>query len=107
MELERFSFVLLCRPPDAPDLPEQRLDELQEQHLAHLDSLRERGVLLLAGPFGDRPDETYRGLCILTTSLEETRELMAEDPSVQAGRMAPVVMSFWTHPGSLPGSESS
>jgi uncharacterized protein len=107
VDLERYSFVLLCRPPDAPDLPEERLDELQEQHLAHLDVLRERGVLVLAGPFGDRPDETFRGLCVLDTSLEETRELMSRDPSVQAGRMTPVVMSFWTLPGSLPAPSGS
>ena len=48
MELERFTFVLLRRPADAPEYPDERLDEIQEQHLAHLAELRERGVLLLA-----------------------------------------------------------
>jgi hypothetical protein len=61
VELERFSFVLLPRPEDAPDHPPTRLD------------------LLLAGPFGDRTDESLRGLCILDLGLDETRELMAED----------------------------
>ena len=70
MELERYTFVLLRRPPDAPDYPEERLDEIQEQHLAHLAELHERGVLLLAGPFGDQPDESLRGLCVLTTGVE-------------------------------------
>jgi uncharacterized protein YciI len=105
-DLERFSFVLLRRPDDAREYTDERLEELQEQHIAHLSSLHERGVLLLAGPFGDRTDESLRGLCILSTSLEETRELMAHDPSVLAGRMAPDVMSFWTLPGSLPASAS-
>jgi uncharacterized protein YciI len=106
-ELERYSFVLLRRPDDAPRYSDERLDELQEQHIAHLASLGERGVLLLSGPFSDRTDESLRGLCILNTSLDETRELMAHDPSVLAGRMVPDVMSFWTLPGSLPASASS
>jgi uncharacterized protein len=106
MELERFTFVLLRRPADAPEYPEDRLEEIQEQHLAHLAELRERGVLLLAGPFDDQPDESLRGLCVMTTELLETRELMANDPAVVAGRLAADVMSWWTHRGSLRGSES-
>jgi uncharacterized protein len=106
-ELERYTFVLLRRPPDAPDYPEERLDEIQEQHLAHLAELRERGVMLLAGPFGDQPDEAWRGLCIFTTGIDETRDLMANDPAVVAGRLAPDVMSWWTLRGSLPASGSS
>ena len=107
MELERYSFVLLRRPPDAPDYPAERLEEIQEQHLAHLAELHERGVLLLAGPFGDQPDDSLRGLCVFTTSVDETRELMGRDPAVLAGRLAVDVMSWWTARGSLPASESS
>ena len=107
MELKQYSFVLLRRPPDAPDYPEKRLDEIQEQHLAHLAELHEREVLLLAGPFGDQPDESLRGLCVMTTSVSETRALMANDPAVKAGRLVPEVMCWWTAPGSLPASGSS
>ena len=106
-DIERFTFVLLRRPPDAPGYPEERLDEIQEQHLAHLDELRERGVLLLVGPFGDQADESLRGLCLLTTGLEEARALMARDPAVVAGRLAADIMSWWTPRGSLPPSGSS
>ncbi len=107
MDLERFTFVLRRRPADAPDYPDERRDELQEQHLAHLPSLRDRGVLLLAGPIRDQSDESLRGLCVLTTSLEETRAPPADDPSVRARRLAPEITSWLTHRGSLPGSESS
>jgi uncharacterized protein YciI len=107
VELQRYTFVLLRRPPDAPDYPEERLDEIQEEHLAHLAELRDRGVLLLAGPFGDRPDESLRGMCVLTTGLDETRRVMARDPAVVAGRMVADVMSWWTPRGSLPASGSS
>jgi uncharacterized protein YciI len=49
VELERYTFVLLRRPPDPTEYPAERLNEIQEQHLAHLGELRARGVLLLAG----------------------------------------------------------
>jgi len=107
VELKRYTFVLLRRPPNAPDYPEERLDQIQEQHLAHLGQLRERGVLLLSGPFGDQPDESWRGLCVLTTSIDESRELMSQDPAVLAGRLVPDVLSWWTPRGSLPASGSS
>jgi uncharacterized protein len=107
MQLERYTFVLLRRPADAPDLPDKRLEEIQEQHLAHLGALKQRGVLLLAGPFDDQPDEALRGLCIFETDLDETRVIMAEDPAVLAGRLTVDVMTWWTMPGSLRASASS
>jgi uncharacterized protein YciI len=107
VELERYSFVLLRRPVDAPEYPEEQLNEIQEQHLARLTELSERGVLLLAGPFDDQPDEALRGLCVFDASLDETRALMAVDPAVAAGRLAADVMTWWTAPGSLRTSASS
>ena len=93
MELERYTFVLLRRPPDAPDYPEEQLEEIQEQHLAHLAAMHRRRMLLLSGPFDDQPDESLRGLCVYTTSLEETREITAQDPAVRAGRLVADVMT--------------
>jgi uracil-DNA glycosylase len=55
-----------------------------------LSTWAERGVLLLAGPFENQPDEALRGLCVLTTSLDESRAIMAEDPAVVAGRLVAV-----------------
>ena len=101
MELESYRFVLLKRGPKALDFSDEELDLLQAQHLAHLDAMHERGVLVLAGPFSDQPDETWRGFCLYNTSVEETRRLAESDPSVQAGRMAVDVMGWWTKPGAL------
>jgi len=101
LELESYTFVLLRRPPDAPDFPEDELEGLQQQHLAHLDAMRERGALLVAGPFADQPDESWRGFCLYVTSLEETRALTEQDPSVRAGRLAVDVFTWWTKKGAL------
>ena len=101
MELDSYTFVLLKRGPRADEFSDEELDRLQEQHLAHLRAMTEQGHLLIAGPFSDQPDESLRGFCLYGTDLEETRHLAESDPSVQAGRMAVDVMTWWTKRGSL------
>lgn len=107
MEFDRYSLVLLRRGPRALEFCQEELDRLQAAHLAHLDGMRERGVLLAAGPFRDQEDETFRGICIYRTGLDETRELANSDPSVQAGRMRVEVVTWLTHAGEVafPGSD--
>ena len=101
MELEQYSFVLLKRGPRALEFSDEELERLQQQHLGHLAAMKERGALLIAGPFSEQPDETLRGFCLYRTGLDETRELVQSDPSVQAGRMAVDVMTWWTAQGAL------
>jgi uncharacterized protein YciI len=101
MELESYGFVLLRRGPRALEYDDAALDRLQAAHLAHLDAMRDAGKLLVAGPFSDQPDETFRGLCVYACDLEETRALAESDPSVQAGRMAVDVMTWWTVAGAI------
>ncbi len=96
MELDRYSFVLLRRGPRADEFSEEELERLQEAHLAHLAEMGERGVMPVAGPFSEQPDETMRGFCLYTVELDEARRLAESDPSVQAGRMAVEVFNWWT-----------
>jgi hypothetical protein len=65
MEFDTYTLVLSRRGPRALEFSEEELERLQAQHVAHLDALRERGVLLAGGPFRDQPDETPRGLGVL------------------------------------------
>jgi uncharacterized protein YciI len=101
MELDSYTFVLLKRGSRAPEFSDDELERLQAQHLAHLRAMTEQGHLLIAGPFSEQPDESLRGFCLYRTDLEETRRLAESDPSVQAGRMAVDVMTWWTKRGSL------
>jgi uncharacterized protein YciI len=101
MELERYSFVLLRRGPRAPEFAGEELDRLQAAHLAHLEAMTKRGVMAVAGPFSEQPDETWRGFCLYTVELEEARRLAESDPSVQAGRMAVDVFNWWTKKGAI------
>jgi hypothetical protein len=63
--------------------------------------MKERGALLVAGPFDDQPDESLRGFCLYRTSIDETRSLAQQDPSVSAGRLAVDVFTWWTQNGAL------
>jgi uncharacterized protein len=101
VEFDRFTFVLLRRGPRALEMTQEEIDRAQAAHLAHLDAMRQRGVLVAAGPFEDQGDETKRGICIYRTDLEETRRLAAQDPSVQAGRLAIEAMTWLTLKGEL------
>jgi hypothetical protein len=84
MELQRYTFVLLRRPADAPDLPDEELEALQQGYLAHLRAMHERGALAVAGPFDGQPDESLRGFCLYRTDVDETRPRRAGP--VDAGR---------------------
>ncbi len=101
MEFDSYTLVLLRRGPRALEFSDEEVTRLQAQHLGHLDAMHERGVLLVAGPFDDQPDETKRGICIYRTGVEETRRLAEQDPSVQAGRMSVEVMTWLTQRGAL------
>jgi uncharacterized protein len=99
--MDRFSLVLLRRPPDPPELPEEESAALQERHLAYLRAMRVRGAMATAGPFRDQPDESLRGLCLYRTSLEEARELAEQDPAVRAGRLAVDVLTWLAPAGEV------
>ena len=101
MGLDRFSFVLLRRGPQADEFSEEELERLQAAHLGHLAEMHGRGVLAVAGPFSDQPDETLRGFCLYTVEVDEARRLAESDPSVRAGRMAVDVFNWWTRRGAI------
>jgi uncharacterized protein YciI len=98
---DRFTLVLVRRPVDPADLPEEVLDALQEAHLAFLDEMRARGALAAAGPFVEQRDEQLRGLCIYRVGLEETRRLVLEDPLVRARRLEPEVLTWLVPTGEV------
>ncbi len=96
-----YTLVLLRRPADAPDLPEDELDALQSRHLAYRAKLRDDGVLVANGPFMEQSDTSLRGLSIFACDPTEARRLSDGDPSVQAGRLAYEVFEWWIAAGTL------
>ena len=93
--------VILRRPDDAPDLPEEELDALQARHLAYRAELWRQGLIVVNGPFDEQSDPSYRGMSIFACDPGEAARLSDGDPSVIAGRLAYDVMEWWVRAGSL------
>jgi uncharacterized protein YciI len=96
-----YTVVVLRRPDDAPDLPENELDVLQSRHLAYRADLRQRGRVVANGPFDAGSDPSYRGMSIFNCDVTEAARLSDADPSVLAGRLTYDVMEWWVGAGSL------
>jgi uncharacterized protein YciI len=96
-----YTVVVLRRPADAPELPDDELDALQARHLAYRAELRRRGVVVVNGPFDEQTDASYRGMSIFACDTAEAARLSDGDPSVVAGRLAYDVMEWWVGAGSL------
>jgi uncharacterized protein YciI len=95
------TLVLLMRPAAPRQLDEDTVDALQEQHLAFLRARRDEGVMAATGPFHDRPDERWRGMCIYLVDRGRAMELASEDPMVQAGWLELLALTWLTPPGEL------
>lgn len=96
MEFDHYTITLLMLRPDAPQLSDQALDSLQDEHLAHLADLHEAGVLLAAGPLPGPDDRQFRGLSIWRAEPDHVRNLIAQhpDPAVAAGRFSVTVLPW-------------
>ena len=100
-QMDAHTLVLLMRPAAPPQLDEDAVDALQEQHLAFLGARRDEGVMAAAGPFHDRPDERWRGMCIYLVDRGRALELASEDPMVQAGWLELLALTWLTRPCEL------
>jgi uncharacterized protein YciI len=102
--LDAYECVLLYDGPASGDLDEATVEGLAAQHVAHLLSLQERGVVLAAGDVdgasGVREPLRGFGLC-RTGSVDDVRELVEADPAVQAGLYRVDVTTFVTPQGSF------
>jgi hypothetical protein len=89
-----FTFTILRRPDDAPDMTDDELDELQARHLAYRAGLRREGLLAVNGPCAEQSDPAYRGMSIFACGPAEAARLSDGDPSVAAGRLTYDVMEW-------------
>ena len=97
VEFESHTVLLLMRPANAPILPSERLDVLQDEHLARQAELHGQGLLVAAGPLVEQDDERLRGIAVLSVDPAEARRLYDADPLVQAGQLA-LQFVTWTVP---------
>jgi hypothetical protein len=102
-----YTLVLLRRPPDAPQMPDEELDRLQAEHLAYRAELNRRGLLVANGPFGEQTDVSLRGLSIFTCGPAEAARLNDDDPLVKVNRLSYDVMEWWVGAGTLAFPEAA
>jgi uncharacterized protein len=102
MDLEAFELVLLRRPDNPTEYPDEETDRIQREHLAFYARLRESGEVVTNGPVLEPGDPTLRGLGFYRTgSIERSRELAESDPAVRAGRLRVDIMTWYCAPGTM------
>jgi uncharacterized protein len=101
MKLDVYTLVFLRRPAHPPEMSEDELEALQVEHLAFNERMREAGHAVVYGPLAGQRDESFRGISVFRTSVEQTRALVDQDPSVVAGRLEVEVCSWFMRPGAL------
>jgi uncharacterized protein len=85
-EMDNYVVGMLARGPKwtAEVTPETK--KIQEGHMANIQRMADTGKLIVAGPFSGN-NENYRGMLIFKTTLEDARQMVAQDPAVKAGRL--------------------
>jgi uncharacterized protein YciI len=97
-----YYLVMLRRGPNWTANITPEIEELQRQHLAHINQMAETGELVLAGPFLKQTDSNaLSGLFIFKVeSLAAAKELTESDPAVKAGRLVYEIYP-WLGPSTL------
>ena len=96
--IKQYYFVMLTRGSESSKIDSVDLAKLQKGHMANIHKMAEEGKLQIAGPFGD--DGNWRGIFIFdVNSEEEVKELLKNDPAIQAGRLSYEIHPWWSEPG--------
>lgn len=80
-------YVVLYKKGPKRDQPKAEAEAIQKDHLEHLRRLIEMGILSIAGPMEDDADDVRGMLIFNSDSADQIKNLVNEDPAVQAGRL--------------------
>lgn len=101
LPMRQWVFGFLNVGPNAGGTPEGTA-ALMDDHLANLWSLRQSGVLVLAGPTMD--SKTRAGVVVMAMdSVEKAKALLQEDPTVKAGRTVVELFPWYAADGIMKG----
>ncbi|HPN38305.1 MAG TPA: YciI family protein [Melioribacteraceae bacterium] len=99
IQLVKYYFVLLKHGPNRTETDTTKLIKIQEGHMAHINNMANKGLLMVAGPFGD---EQGGGIFILkVNSLEEAENLCNQDPAIISGRLKAEIRPWYTIKGTF------
>lgn len=84
--MKQYWFVLYTTGDDTTRLDSATSAELLQQHLAHQGEQAARGLIQVAGPFGD--NSTWRGLLLYDCETkDEVEGYLRQDPFVKRGKL--------------------
>lgn len=85
--MKQYWFVLYTKGTDTTRLDSATSTALLKAHLEHQDQQGKRGLIVMAGPFGDKGDR--RGLLLYDCETrEEVEGYLLQDPFVKRGKLA-------------------
>jgi len=93
--LVQFQMALLKRGPNWSADPGKAAPEIQQKHVAYVQSLFESGKLMIAGRIKD-DNELVAVYIFRTKSAEEAQSWVAGDPGVAAGHLVPELHPWWS-----------
>lgn len=97
LTMQKYFIVFLKSGPNRSQT-EQEAMNLQEQHLAYLGDLYEKGIINLNGPTDGNGE--IRGFSVYNVATKETAEKLASnDPMVKSGRLIIEVHPWWLAKG--------
>ncbi|MCL7455690.1 YciI family protein [Micromonospora echinofusca] len=102
--LDTYECIVLYPGAAGRALPAETVQRLQAEHLAHMQALQRRGIILIAGSVDGparEPDPPIGFGLARTGSVDDVRSVMEADPAVQAGLYRVDVMTFLCPEGSL------
>ncbi len=96
--MQKYFIVFLKSGPERSQSQEEAM-KLQQEHLAYLGGLYEKGIINLNGPTDGQYD--IRGFSVYNVAtIEEARNYAENDPMVKAGRLVIEIHPWWLAKGS-------
>lgn len=89
-----YQIAFLKRHPERKELAKDEGSRIQAAHMANIHAMADRGVLVAAGPFDDKPSIISGVFFFVLPTPEETRKLAESDPTVVEHRNTVEVLSW-------------
>lgn len=92
-------FLLTYLKGENRNQPEAKAEQIQKEHMAHMNTLAIQNKISIAGPFGH--DGKEKGIIIFNAyNIEEAEEMAKQDPAIIAGRLTYTLYPIWLAKGS-------
>ena len=92
--MKQYWFVLYTAGTDTTRLDSATSASVQQAHLDHQAMQADRGLIVMAGPFGDNGN--YRGLLVYDCDTrEEVEGYLLQDPWVQRKKLSYEIRPWW------------